>query len=66
MWKACLDNFKVVYEQLKSEDTKWRWEAAHLKNKWKNTLADYYKTVKGNAGTGETRRTMNVASILKK
>ena len=40
--------------------------AAQLKNNWKNTLADYYKTVRGNAGTGETRRTMNVASILKK
>ena len=54
MWKACLDNFKVVYEQLKSEDTEWRWEAAQLKNKWKNALTDYYKTVRGNAGTGET------------
>ena len=45
-------------------DTEWRRGAAQLKNKLKNTWADYYKTVKGNAGTGEIRRTMNADSIL--
>ena len=65
VWKACNDNYKAIYDQLKEDNNEWRWEITQLKNKWKNVLQDYYKTVKGNAGTGEIRRTMNVGSILK-
>ncbi len=64
VWKACNDNYKALYEQLK-EDNSGSWEVPQLKNKWKNVLQDYYKTVKGNAGTGEIRRTMNVGQNLK-